>query len=167
VNVPEIPPVRLSCDGDADQLSSVQQLFDLTLRGAIATGAGSGLGAVFAEALAESGERVVCAGPRITTVERTEMQLRVQDNEAIAIASDVTDVPAFRRMVEQTIEHPARYSRYPSSERTSFMSLACASIPCNPGTLSGSFGAYRIDGQDRKRPARSASSMTTPRCPCL
>ena len=42
-------------------MQTVQQLFDLSGKVAIVTGAGSGLGVVFAGALAEAGATVVCA----------------------------------------------------------------------------------------------------------
>jgi NAD(P)-dependent dehydrogenase (short-subunit alcohol dehydrogenase family) len=89
-------------------MPTVQQLSDLTGRVAIVTGAGSGLGVVFAEALAEAGARVVCAGRRMSTVEDAAERLRQQGHEALAIEADVTDAAAVARMVYQAGSHFGR-----------------------------------------------------------
>jgi gluconate 5-dehydrogenase len=89
-------------------MTRVQELFDLTGKVAIVTGAGSGLGVVFAEALAEAGASVACAGRRSETVEATATRIRAAGLEAMAIQADVADAEAVQRMVDQTVE---RYGR--------------------------------------------------------
>ena len=64
--------------------STIQQLFDLTGKVAIVTGAGSGLGVTFAEGLAEAGAKVACAGRRIENVEQTAARLREAGRDAFA-----------------------------------------------------------------------------------
>lgn len=85
-------------------MATVQQLFDLSGRVAIVTGAGAGLGATFAEALAEAGASVVCAGRTLSKVEQTAGRLRERGFRAVAVRTDVTiedDVIALVRRAEQ------------------------------------------------------------------
>ena len=84
-------------------MATVRQLFDLSGRVAIVTGAGSGLGVVFAEALAEAGAQVVCAGRHLPAVETTATRLRDQGHDARAVEADVTDPAAVARLVYQTV----------------------------------------------------------------
>jgi gluconate 5-dehydrogenase len=85
-------------------LPTVLQLFDLSGRVALVTGAGSGLGAVFAEALAEAGASVVCVGRRLDRVQGTAQRLTARGWASVAISADVTDETAVRAMIEHTVE---------------------------------------------------------------
>ena len=85
-------------------MPTVAQLFDLSGRVALVTGAGSGLGAVFAEALAEAGASVVCVGRRLERVQETANRLTEKGCQSLALSADVTDEAAVVAMIAQTVE---------------------------------------------------------------
>jgi NAD(P)-dependent dehydrogenase (short-subunit alcohol dehydrogenase family) len=65
-------------------------MFDLTGQVAVITGAGSGLGFQFAEAMAEAGARVVCADIVAESAEKTAAHVTQMGGEALAVRCDVT-----------------------------------------------------------------------------
>ncbi len=69
---------------------NVLKLFDLTGKIAVITGAGSGLGFQFAEAMAEAGARVVCGDLNPESAEKTAAHIAETGGEAIAVRCDVT-----------------------------------------------------------------------------
>ena len=77
--------------------------FRLDGRVAVVTGASSGLGAVFAEALAQVGAKVVVAARRVERLEELVSRLETQGAEALAVACDV--------MVESDIDGRLKYMR--------------------------------------------------------
>ena len=89
-------------------MSTVQQLFDLSGKVAIVTGAGTGLGVTFAGALAEAGAAVVCAGIDLEPVEQTATVLRERGSASLALAVDVTDEAAVTAMMAGTTERFGR-----------------------------------------------------------
>ena len=84
-------------------MATVQELFDLTGKAAIVTGAGSGLGIIFSEALAEAGADIACADIDLAHAERTAERIRQLGRRAIAIAADVTDEQAAQAMVARAV----------------------------------------------------------------
>lgn len=70
---------------------NVQQMFDLSGRVAVITGAGNGLGFQFAEAMAEAGADVVCGDIDETANEQTAARVRELGRKALALKCDVTD----------------------------------------------------------------------------
>jgi len=68
----------------------VLKMFDLTGQVAVITGAGSGLGFQFAEAMAEAGARVVCADIVAESAEKTAAHVTQMGGEALAVRCDVT-----------------------------------------------------------------------------
>ncbi len=79
----------------------MQDVFDLTGRTALITGASSGLGVVFAEALAAAGARVVVTARRAELLEQTVKSIRAAGGTAHAIAVDVTDAASVRAAYDE------------------------------------------------------------------
>jgi len=79
-------------------------LFDLTGRRALVTGASSGLGAGFARVLAGAGAHVVLAARRVAPLEALAEEIEAAGGSAIAVSMDVTDArsvaAAFGRIAE-------------------------------------------------------------------
>jgi 3-oxoacyl-[acyl-carrier protein] reductase len=73
------------------------KLFELTGRVALVTGASSGLGARFAEVLAENGAAVVLVARRIDRLEALKARIEQAGGRALAVGADVVDRDAMRR----------------------------------------------------------------------
>lgn len=85
-------------------MQTPQKLFDLTGKIAIVTGSGSGLGAVFALALAEAGADVVCADLNVPGAGETARAIEQLGRAATAIEVDVADEVAVAAMVQKTLD---------------------------------------------------------------
>ena len=73
------------------------QIFDLTGRVALVTGASSGLGARFAEVLAANGAAVALVARRVERLRETQARIEQLGGQAFAIVADVTDRAAMAR----------------------------------------------------------------------
>src|SRR4051812_18128433 len=73
------------------------ELFDLTGRVALVTGASSGLGAHFAETLAENGAMVVLVARRAERLAALRLKIEAAGGRAIAVEADVLDRAAMVR----------------------------------------------------------------------
>jgi 3-oxoacyl-[acyl-carrier protein] reductase len=67
---------------------------------AVVTGAGRGIGAAIATALAQAGARVVCAARSESEVRDTAARIVAAGGEAIAVPADVTDPAQIAKMYE-------------------------------------------------------------------
>jgi short-subunit dehydrogenase len=72
-------------------MSGVEELFGLSGRVAVVTGASSGLGVGFARALAEAGANLVLAARRADRLEALASELEETGVEVLPVACDVTD----------------------------------------------------------------------------
>ena len=88
--------------------STVLDSFRLDGRVGIVTGASSGLGVVFARALAEAGADVALGARRIDRLEETKDLVESMGRRAIAVATDVARPEDCQRLVDQTVERLGR-----------------------------------------------------------
>ncbi|MEE9324274.1 MAG: glucose 1-dehydrogenase [Dehalococcoidia bacterium] len=79
-------------------------LFDLTGKIAIVTGASSGLGVTFAEALAEAGADLAICARRLQKLEETGEKIRSLGRRCLVVQTDVTQPDQVENLVTKTIE---------------------------------------------------------------
>lgn len=83
-------------------------LFDLTGKVAVVTGASSGLGVQFANALADQGASIAIVARRKERLDALAEQLKARGKKCIAIQCDVSKEEDIVRAVEQTVKHYGR-----------------------------------------------------------
>jgi 3-oxoacyl-[acyl-carrier protein] reductase len=81
-----------------------QDLFDLTGKVAVITGAGSGIGQGSAQLLAAAGAQVVCGDIDLGRLEVTLGQIESEGGSAIAVQVDTTSKPAVEALVQRAID---------------------------------------------------------------
>jgi NAD(P)-dependent dehydrogenase (short-subunit alcohol dehydrogenase family) len=82
---------------------SIIDRFRLDEKVAVVTGASSGLGVAFAQALAEAGAKVAVGARRLDALEVTRAAVEAVGGTAIASETDVTDPEQCRRLVADTM----------------------------------------------------------------
>lgn len=87
---------------------TMPDLFDLTGRVALVTGASSGLGVQFAAALARQGARLAIAARREDRLNAVAEDLRAMGAECLPVRCDIRDEAAVRAMVDAVV---GRYGR--------------------------------------------------------
>ena len=70
---------------------------------ALVTGAGSGVGEATARLFAREGARVVLVGRNAETLQAVAESIRADGGEAMALAADITDESAVKRLVADTV----------------------------------------------------------------
>lgn len=81
--------------------TSVQELFNLSGRVAVVTGASSGIGRAMAGALADAGAAVVLVARREDLLESAAAEIRQRDGEAVAVIADLSDRAAIPDVADQ------------------------------------------------------------------
>ena len=79
-------------------------LYDMTGKVAVITGAGRGIGEGIATVLADAGAAVVCAARRTAEVERVAADIRAAGGRALAVTTDVTDKNAIAALAQAAVE---------------------------------------------------------------
>jgi NAD(P)-dependent dehydrogenase (short-subunit alcohol dehydrogenase family) len=82
----------------------MSELFDLTGKTAIVTGASRGLGKAIALGLAEAGANIAAAARDIKSINETANEIEKLGREAISIKVDVTKRKDIEEMVKQTVK---------------------------------------------------------------
>src|SRR5215210_1683041 len=83
---------------------TITDLFRLDGKVAVVTGASSGLGVAFAEALAEAGADVALGARRLPALEDTRRRVEQLGRRAIAVQTDVTNPDDCTRLVAETVD---------------------------------------------------------------
>ena len=78
--------------------------FNLEGKAALVTGAASGLGVAFAEAMAEAGADVSCADINPEGLDVTVSKIQKMGRKAVAIICDVTSEEAVKGMMKKTMD---------------------------------------------------------------
>lgn len=82
-------------------MPTTEELFDLSGHIAVVTGAGSGLGSIFSQALAEAGADVVCADVNLEGADETAAMIETLGKRALVMRTDVTREADVNRLVEE------------------------------------------------------------------
>ncbi len=80
-------------------------LFDLTGRVAIVTGASRGLGQTFARALAQAGADLVITSRDVAALKDFQSQMQLLGRQVLALPLDVREEASIKNMVAEAIEH--------------------------------------------------------------
>jgi NAD(P)-dependent dehydrogenase (short-subunit alcohol dehydrogenase family) len=94
--------------GDTTGDTTITDLFRLDDKVAVVTGASSGLGVAFAQALAQAGADVVLGARRADLLEQTADSVRATGRRAVAVATDVADPAACTALVEAAMAELGR-----------------------------------------------------------
>ena len=79
-------------------------LYDMTGKTAVITGAGRGIGEGIATVLADAGAAVVCAARRTDEIERVVADIRGAGGRALAVTTDVTDKEAVAALAKSAVD---------------------------------------------------------------
>jgi gluconate 5-dehydrogenase len=101
-------------------MASVTELLSLQGRTALVTGGGTGLGRVFALALAEAGADVAVTGRRRERCEATADAVRALGRRGMALAADVTEEAQVSRLIDTVVGELGKLDVLVNNAATSF-----------------------------------------------
>jgi NAD(P)-dependent dehydrogenase (short-subunit alcohol dehydrogenase family) len=84
--------------------TGIAQIFDLSGKVALVTGAGSGLGRAFSEGLAEAGARLICVDRERDRADETAAIINAKRNDALSLCVDVSEPQAVASMAARAAE---------------------------------------------------------------
>ena len=85
-----------------------KNLFDVSGKIVLVTGAGTGLGKGYAQVFGESGSVVLCAGRNVARLNQVVQTIEKEGGAAKAYGVDVTDLQSIRAMVQQILQDYGR-----------------------------------------------------------
>jgi 3-oxoacyl-[acyl-carrier protein] reductase len=97
---------RLSCDAISVRKRTINTKADQQLAGkvAIVTGAGTGIGKAIAQAYANAGAAVCCAGRTDSALRDVVQDIVAAGGEGLAVPTDVTQLTSVQQMVKSTVD---------------------------------------------------------------